>query len=286
MNRTARASRRPPLPAHRPPGARPWWPACLACLTIAAFLAAGAPARADHTGHAAAPMSARQMQAHADAYWATHQPVGTSSQAPDVATAAATFNVTNFIFEAGGPGQVDTVKIQVGESVLWQWLAGTHTITNGTDSFDPDAGTLFNQPSDVAHQQFMFTFNSTGTYPFFCSFHELQNMRGVVVVSAVNGVEPTPASRTLGFTRDPAPNPTRSGLTFQFAMRQSGRARAEVFDAGGRRVAVLVDQVLPAGSHSASWDGQTPSGIADTGVYFVRLRLPGYDQSRTVVLRR
>jgi hypothetical protein len=190
------------------------------------------------------------------------------------------------MFENGGPSQVDTAKIQVGESVLWQWVEGSHTITSGTGSADPNAGALFNQPSDSGHLQFMFTFNSIGTFPFFCQFHELQNMRGIVVVSAATGVEPAPVTRALGFTRDPAPNPTRTGLTFQYAMRESGRARAEVFDATGRRVAVLVDQVLPPGAHSGSWDGRTPTGLADTGIYFVRLVLPGYDQSRSIVIRR
>jgi uncharacterized repeat protein (TIGR01451 family) len=65
------------------------------------------------------------------------------------------------------------------------------------------------------------------------------------------------------------------------------RARVEVFDVQGRRVAVLVDQDLAAGSHRISWDGKTSAGDrASAGVYFMRTRA-GTDigVARIVVLR-
>jgi flagellar hook assembly protein FlgD len=85
----------------------------------------------------------------------------------------------------------------------------------------------------------------------------------------------------------PAPNPSRRGVTFAFAMREAGRARAEVFDAGGRRVALVIDGDLPAGSHAAAWDGRVPGGgPAGPGAYYLRLQLPGYASSRTIVIAR
>jgi plastocyanin len=229
-------------------------------------------------------MTEEAMEAEASAYWSTHEPAGSAAKAVS-GTPAATFTVGNFLFDNGGAGQVDTAQIVVGESVLWQWIAGTHTITSGTGSSDPNEGTLFNQPSDLTHQQFTFTFNSEGTFPFFCVFHELSNMKGVVIVSATNDV-PAPGAGALGFTMDPAPNPTTSGLRFDYALPAAGHARADVFDAGGRRVAVLVNADLPAGVHAVSWDGRTGHDLAGPGVYYVRLRLPGYEETRRVVIRR
>jgi plastocyanin len=106
--------------------------------------------------------------------------VGTPSQL----TAAATFKVQNFIFDYDGntATKVDTARIQVGQSVLWQWISGIHTITNGTGAADPNAGLLFDQPSDPSNTQFSFAFNTAGTYPFFCQYHESLTMKGVVIV--------------------------------------------------------------------------------------------------------
>jgi hypothetical protein len=242
--------------------------------------ARGADGAAGHGQH-----DLEAMKAQAREYWRTHKPVGASPKGVQ-GEPAATFTVNNFFFNNGGPAQVDTARILVGESVRWQWVAGFHTITSGTGTQDPNAGALFDQSSDMTNDEFIFTYNAAGTFPFFCAFHELQNMRGIVEVSTPTDVSPHPDGTALGFARDPAPNPTRSGVTFHYALRLPGRARAEVFDANGRRIVVLVDRDLPAGTFTGTWNGLTPAGLADTGVYYIRLRLPGYDESRRVVIRR
>jgi len=228
-------------------------------------------------------MTEAAMKQQAEAWWGAHSTVGTASvQAP-----SATFTVNNFFFDRDGNSatKVDTAKIMVGQSVLWQWIAGTHTVTNGTGSSDPGAGTLFDQPSDSGHQQFTFTFNNQGTFQFFCRFHELSGMKGVVVVSAATSVEPI-SGAGLGFLTDPAPNPTTASVGFRFSLRTPGRARAEVYDARGRRVAIVLDRVLAAGPFDASWNGHTRNGIAGAGVYYLRLRLPGFEDSRRIVVTR
>ena len=155
MNSTARTHRFPYRLASRVLRTRLSWKlVSLAGLAIATALVVGGPLRAERAGNAShqghprgMPMTEKAMRAHAKAYWATHEPVGTSTEAPQGAP-AATFSVGDFFFDNGGPTQVDTAKIAAGESVLWQWVAGIHTVTNGTDSSDPNVGTLFDQPSD------------------------------------------------------------------------------------------------------------------------------------------
>ena len=236
-------------------------------------------------GHDHASMSEEAMQKQLDDWFARH-PIVLGPQS--TAVVRDTFIVTGFRFDTDGNAatQVDTAKISVGEAVLWRWLDGSHSITNGTGSGDPQAGALFNANSNSLSPTFQFTFNSAGTFPFFCVPHEGFNMRGVVRVSGVADVTPGGAS-ALGFTAGPTPNPTSSGVGFRFALREPGMARAEVYGANGRRVAVILDRSLEAGPHSASWDGRLQGGgAAPAGVYYLRLRLPGFSGTRAFSITR
>jgi hypothetical protein len=181
---------------------------------------------------------------------------------------------------------VDTAFIIEGETVRWQRLIGTHTLTNGASSLAPDAGTLFDLPIDAANTIVDFTFTEAGTYPFFCRPHEGFNMRGVVVVAAPVGVTPvTGVPGAIGFAGELSPNPTQQGTSFRFAMREEGRARAIVLDASGRKVADLLDETLAPGTYGAAWDGRDRlSRRASPGVYFVHLELPRYRSAKRVVI--
>jgi plastocyanin len=227
-------------------------------------------------------MSDALMKAWSERWFAKHPPAGTRSGAAP----AATYIVKNFAFDNDGNDAtvVDTARIMVGETVAWQWVSGFHTVTNGAGSADPQSGTMFDQPSDTAHPQFAFAFNSAGTFPFFCRPHE-GIMAGVVKVRAATGVNPHDSPGTLGFVVAPSPNPTRGAMSFQFALRTPGRARAQVFDVHGRQVAVLVDRDFVPGVHTMTWDGRSSSGARPgAGLYYVRLQLPGYEAARRIVL--
>jgi plastocyanin len=231
------------------------------------------------------PMNDAAMKERADRWWATHPRVGKQS----TAAATVTVNVVNYQFNADGNPltPVDTVKIHVGDTVMWQWVQGTHTVTNGTGSLDPSSGTIFNVPLDSTDPTFSYQFGTPGLYPYYCVIHE-GTMAGYVQVQTAAGVGPAPASGArLGFTRDPHPNPARRGVSFSFALPRAGRARVEVFDADGRRVAIPVDLELGAGAHEEAWDGrQADGGFARSGIYYLRLTLPGCRQSRRVTLTR
>jgi len=189
-------------------------------------------------------------------------------------------------FDNGNGGTPDVAEVFEGETVLWKWVEGTHTITSGEDSSDPNAGALFNVSHNAGNPTFAFTFTDVGTYPFFCVIHESLPMNGVVRVSETP-VSVTPigsAVARVGFTRPPSPNPSRSGFTFRFGMRERGRVRAQVFDASGRAVSTVIDRDLEPGSYAASWDGRGQGGNSRPGVYWLRLRVPGVQESRRLVV--
>jgi hypothetical protein len=62
------------------------------------------------------------------------------------------------------------------------------------------------------------------------------------------------------------PNPFNPSTTIRFALPTASNVRIEVFNLLGQSVAVLADQVMGAGTHTARWDARVP-----TGIYFYRL---------------
>ncbi len=237
-------------------------------------------------GSASGPMTDESMARWVREWYAAHPAKGQSANA----TAADTFTVGNFQFDTDGnlATQVDTAKIQTGQTILWVLTAGVHTTTNGDGAADPAVGTLWDQPMTTAGAQFSFTFADAGTYPFFCRPHEGFVMKGVVVVSAPLSVPaPTHGGARLAFVADPAPNPTGAGVRFQFSLARGGRVRAQLFDLSGQLIARILDRDLEPGVHGAGWDGRTVSGSsAAPGMYYLSLSADGTRLTRQVTVVR
>ena len=257
-------------------------------LALTVVLASNARAADPGHAHHTVPMTDADMKKWVDDYYATHPRVGANRVG---VAAAAIVSVVSFRFEADGNAgtQIDTVKIAVGESVTWEYGNGFHTVTNGEGFGDPQMGLLFDRPMTNSEDTFSFQFDNAGLVPYFCQPHGAGfDMKGYVLVQSTTGVTPLPGNNVaIGFTRSPRPNPTRAGVDFQFALNKSGHARIEVFDARGARVATVTDGALAPGSYSGNWDGTGADGVAvGSGVYYLRMTLPGYSQSRRVVVAR
>lgn len=260
----------------------------LSIFGLAAAQAAPHPAGHAHHGmsHDMDPAEMRRAMA---AWYASHPAHGGTEL---LGTHADTFFVSNFSFNADNNlgTQIDTARVQVGESVLFKWQAGAHTTTSGNPG-DIDEGALWDHGIDnftPGNLEFAVTFDSPGSFPFFCQPHgSFFNMKGVVRVEGTTDVPSTPRGAAIGFTRAPAPNPARSGVSFEFAMSQPGRARADVFDAAGRRVARVLDRGLEAGTHAGRWNGAGESGSrVAAGIYYLRIVTPEFDQTRRVAIER
>jgi hypothetical protein len=73
------------------------------------------------------------------------------------------------------------------------------------------------------------------------------------------------------------PNPFNPSTAIAFTLDQAGAVRLEIYDLRGRLVAMLVDEVLPAGRHEVMWDGTDSSGRAmSSGVYLSRFEANGH----------
>ena len=102
---------------------------------------------------------------------------------------------------------------------------------------------------------------------------------GNAVAAGSSTQGPLPARAVL---HPPYPNPFNSLAHIRFAVPGRTVVRLEVFDILGQRVDVVVDEVLDAGSHTATFDG---ADLA-SGVYIVRLAIPGEELARRISLVR
>ena len=57
-----------------------------------------------------------------------------------------------------------------------------------------------------------------------------------------------------------------------------------LFDLQGRVVKVLASGSHPVGKFQVTWNGDTDGGPAAAGVYFLRMKGPGFAQTRRVVV--
>ncbi len=78
------------------------------------------------------------------------------------------------------------------------------------------------------------------------------------------------------------PNPARGAAVLRYGVPASGPVKIEVFDALGRTVATLVDEVQPAGSYAE----RVPLAGVPAGVYLVRLRAAGRTETQRVTVLR
>ena len=79
------------------------------------------------------------------------------------------------------------------------------------------------------------------------------------------------------------PNPFNPVTTIRFSLAKSTSVKLEIIDRTGRVVATLVDETLPAGAYTTSFD----AGDQASGVYFYRLSTDrGFSQTKRLVLMK
>ncbi len=83
------------------------------------------------------------------------------------------------------------------------------------------------------------------------------------------------------------PNPFNPATTIPYRLAGASPVELSVFDALGRKIAVLVDAHQSPGLHQASWDGRNAQGVpAASGTYFYRLKVDGKVAVRKMLLMR
>lgn len=78
------------------------------------------------------------------------------------------------------------------------------------------------------------------------------------------------------------PNPFNPSTSIQFTLPQNEFVSLKVYDITGRKVAILTNKLLPAGTHAFSFD----AGNLASGLYIYRLQTPSGALSRKMMLQK
>ena len=163
--------------------------------------------------------------------------------APASVAATATVSVGS-AFLAFTPA---TTNINVGDRVIWVWGGTFHSTTSGTVSGTVatpnglwESGLITTTPHSFTN-----TFNSAGTFPYYCSFHFNSGMKGTVIVTAPN------SSPTVAIT-----NPVNNAV---FAASANVTIQASAADSDGSvtNVQFLVGSTVLANSAIAPFAAVT-----------------------------
>ncbi len=104
-----------------------------------------------------------------------------------------------------------------------------------------------------------------------------------------SGTDDVPAAGTPRLTelRSIYPNPFNPSTRIIFDVAKRSRVSIAIYDASGRKIAVVAAGVLEPGRHGAVWNGKISSGAAAaSGVYFCRLEAGKDVSTRKLILMR
>ena len=81
------------------------------------------------------------------------------------------------------------------------------------------------------------------------------------------------------------PNPFNPTTMISFTLAQREQVTLSVYDASGKLVRTLVNEVRGTGAHQVTWDGRNNAGATvSSGVYFYRLTAGSFTESRKMVM--
>ena len=122
----------------------------------------------------------------------------------------------------------DSVTIQAGDTVMWTWKDGGHSVTSG---YPGQPSGMFDSGVRSAGFTFSFTFQNAGTFLYYCTPHgACCGMTGVVTVAAAT---PTPTQTPIPpVSPTPTPDPTVPAQALNISTRLEVRTKDQVLIGG------------------------------------------------------
>ena len=170
----------------------------------------------------------------------------------------------------------ETLNISVGDTVVWQWIEGTHTTTSDSTT----GQNVWDAPIDINNQVFRFVITAPGNHGYYCIPHQSLGMVGTIIASPVNSVnDETNSPETFQLSQN-YPNPFNPTTSLQYTIGGRQFVTLKVYNSLGKEIATLVNEEKPAGEYEVEFNGANlPSGI-----YFYELKAGNLTQTKKMIL--
>jgi hypothetical protein len=184
-------------------------------------------------------------------------------------------------FEGGWVTWTD-INMSVDEGTLLiftTYLMGAYDLNQYTSSHGSDQFALYTPghrySKDGTSDAQMEEWTDWGVHPWDSMFW----LQGTIMTVGVNNEDPLPLNTIL---YQNYPNPFNPTTTFDFEIALGQRVSLRIFNLLGEEVETLVEEILPPGTHTRSWNAER----MPTGMYFTQLRAGSTVVTRKVVLLR
>lgn len=159
----------------------------------------------------------------------------------------------------------DSLTIEVGDTVRWTNVAGTHNVVADDSSF-------INGPAAPAPWTFEHVFTATGNNPYYCEPHGGPGgfgMSGVIIVEQPVSVSDNELFVNEFVLNQNYPNPFNPSTTIRYTIPSDGFVKLSVYNTIGEEVRTLINEFKEAGSYNENFNAAELS----SGIYFYKLQV-------------
>jgi hypothetical protein len=94
----------------------------------------------------------------------------------------------------------------------------------------------------------------------------------IKIDNAATGINNPSSGRSRQMLIQNYPNPFTSLTTISYSLTRPGMVRLSIYDLSGRHIAMLVNEMRPAGNHTVQWNGTDDAGgQLSSGIYICKL---------------
>jgi plastocyanin len=189
------------------------------------------------------------------------------------------YSITWTITASGIVFTPSSQTVNVGDTIKWQWVDGSHTTTS--DAI-PTGASSWSAPLDASNQTFFYVITHAGTYNYHCIPHQAFGMIGVITANP-NAIEPIGTTVPGAYNLEQNfPNPFNPSTNIRFDLPKNSHVKLIIYNILGEQQAILVNNQLSAGSYKVDWNAVAfPSGI-----YFYILSTDDYKSVKKMVLAK
>jgi len=163
----------------------------------------------------------------------------------------------------------------------WTMVENTMTSTNAWVQMNLNLFTFFGTPGQV---QLRFIADDSGSGSLVEAGIDDFSLVAVFGLSGAPDSDQLVVRHVTDLAQN-SPNPFNPKTVIGYSLQQAGPVNLRVFDVSGRLVKILASGQLPAGNHTATWDGTNDRGRpVATGVYFYKLEADGKSFSKRMLL--